>query len=292
MLRFFTRHLYPLAVGGSLLMYGTAKAWQWPLEAVIVGWSVLVLLVGAWLERVAPFAEAWRHADGDVPTDATSAVVLVGLVDPLLKAVVPVLAAQWLGDPSTAGHWAQDALPFALQVVLVVLWIELAKYTSHRAHHQIQSLWWLHALHHSSERLYWLNNFRFHPLNHAINTLVSMLPLALLGVPQEVLLAAVAMTQPVVMLQHLNANTHNGGWNRLFSTNELHRWHHSTEPTEANANYGSALVLWDQVFGTYRPHAGRPARIGLFGDGNGYPAKASYLQQLRSMLTPGCCWAH
>lgn len=286
-----TRNLYPFAVGGSILAYWAAHALQLPMEATVVGWSVLVLAVGSWLERVAPFDAQWRAPNNGLATDATSAVVLIGVVDPLLKAGVPVLAALWLGSTSTGGAWALDALPFALQVVLVVLWIELAKYASHRAHHRVPGLWWLHALHHSSERLYWLNNFRFHPLNHAINTLVSMLPLALLGVPQDVLLAAVAVTQPVVMPQHLNASTRNGVWNRIFSTNELHRWHHSTEPAEANANYGSAMVLWDQVFGTYRSHAGRPVRVGLFGDGSGYPAKASYLQQLRSMFTPACCMA-
>jgi len=117
--------------------------------------------------------------------------------------------------------------------------------------------------------------------------------LLLLGVPPDVLLGAVALTQPVVMLQHLNVHTRSGWLNYLFSTNELHRWHHSAEPREANSNFGSALVLWDQVFGTFRHHPeAQPARIGLFGDGSGYPAKASYLQQLLSVFTPACCRAY
>lgn len=293
MLNLLTRQLYLLAVGGSVAVYAAARAWGWPLEIAVLGWSMLVLAGGAWLERLAPLDPRWHRSNGDTTTDAASAVVLLGLVDPLLKAALPIVALALLAPwaPSD-GRWFVAAAPFALQVLVAVLWIEFSKYWSHRAHHQVAPLWWLHALHHGSERLYWLNNFRFHPLNHLANTAVSLLPLLLLGAPQEVLLGAVALTQPVVVLQHLNVRT-GGGWpSYVFSTNELHRWHHSAEPREANSNFGSALVLWDQVFGTFHHRRGQPARIGLFGDGSGYPAKAPYLQQLLSAFTPACCRAH
>lgn len=289
MTRFLTRQLYVLAVGGSLVAFWLAHALGWPLEAAVIAWSVLVLATGAWLERVAPFEARWTQARQDSATDATSAAVLIGVIDPLLKTTLPVVAIALVGDADsdwTAIHW-----PFAVQVGAAVLWIEFAKYWSHRAHHAMQSLWWLHAMHHSSERLYWLNNFRFHPLNHLVNMAVAMLPLLMLGAPPDVLLAAVAVTQPVLMLQHLNVDTRNGWLNRIFSTNELHRWHHSAEPAEANSNFGSSLVLFDQIFGTYRPQLGQPTRIGLFGTGGGYPAGASYLQQLLSWAMPACCRA-
>jgi ornithine lipid hydroxylase len=294
MLNFLTRQLYVLAVGGSLAAFYVGSVLGWPLEGVVLGWSVLVLVVGLLLERAAPFDARWNRSAGDTATDATSAVVLIGAIDPLAKAAFSVAAVSLLarGASPDAG-WFLSAAPFALQVIVVVLWVEFSKYWSHRAHHEVRSLWWLHALHHSSERLYWLNNFRFHPLNHVVNSLVSLLPLLLIGAPKDVLLAAVAITQPVLMLQHTNIGTRNGWLNYVFSTNELHRWHHSAEPHEANSNFGSALVLWDQVFGTFRhlKGANRPARLGLFGDGGGYPARASYLQQLASMFTPACCRA-
>lgn len=287
---FLIRRLYLLAVGGSVAAFWLAQRAGWPLEPVVLGWSVLVLGAGAWLERVAPFDARWRQPHHDTATDATSAAVLIGLVDPVLKAAVPVLAVLAVG-PAIASHWALEAWPFAAQVAAALLWIEFARYWSHRAHHTVPGLWWLHALHHGSERLYWLNNFRFHPLNHLVNTLAAMLPLAAVGAPQDVLLATVAIAQPVLMLQHLNADTRNGWLNRVFSTNELHRWHHSADMREANSNFGSALVLWDQVFGTWRLQPGRPVRVGLFGDGAGYPARGSYLQQLLSVFTPACCRA-
>jgi ornithine lipid hydroxylase len=292
-LSLLNRRLYLLAVGGSIAVFGAALAFGWPLEAAVVGWSVLVLTAGALLERVAPFDARWRRSQGDGAVDATSAVVMIGLVDPLVKAALPVVALAWVPSAGAPAAWLLSGWPFALQVVAAVLWIEFAKYWSHRAHHAVPALWWLHALHHGSQRLYWLNNFRFHPLNHLANTTVSLLPLLLLGAPKEVLLGAVALTQPVLMLQHLNLRTASGWLNQVLSTNELHRWHHSASPEEANANFGSALVLWDHVFGTFRhgPGDNRPARIGLFGDGGAYPARASYLQQVASLFTPACCKA-
>ncbi|WP_395701907.1 sterol desaturase family protein [Aquabacterium sp.] len=293
MVGFLTRWLYVLAVVGSALAWWLALRWGGSLSATVLGASIATLALGVWLERVRPFEAAWRQPRDDRATDATSAVLLIGLVDPLLKAALPLGVVAALGHLPGAEAWPMASWPLGAQVLVAAAWIELAKYLSHRAHHASPLLWPLHALHHGSERLYWLNNFRFHPLNHVVNSVLSLLPLAWLGVPAPVLYGALALTQPVVMLQHLNADLRSGWLNWLFSTNELHRWHHSDQPAEANANYGSAWVLWDHVFGTYlRPQGRRrPARIGLFGSSGRYPAQASYWRQLAAPLRPACCRA-
>lgn len=279
------RHLlYPIAAFGGLLAWALGRALAWPLEAVVLGWSLLMLAWGIVLEHRWPFAPEWQRArPGEACTDGCSALVLIGALEPALKAALPLLALRLLW-PSGPLPWQA---PVALQGLLALLWLELAKYASHRLHHEWAPLWRLHALHHSSERLYWLNNFRFHPLNHLLNQLLALGPLLLLGVTAEALSLALAFSQPVLVLQHLNADVRSGRWNRFFSTLEAHRWHHSAQPAEANANYGAALLLWDHVFGSYRaPEPGqRPARIGLFGNGAGYPVRAPYWKQLLG----GCC---
>lgn len=290
MLHLLQHHLYALAVGGAALLYAAGLHWQLALAPLVLAWSLLVLAAGGLLERRLPFDADWHRPRADVRTDATSAVLLVGGVDPLLKAALPVLTIALLGEPGP-GKAGLAGLPLALQVLLALLWIEFAKYWMHRWHHEVPALWRLHALHHGSERLYWLNNFRFHPLNHVFNTLASLLPLWLLGLPEAALLGATALTQPVVMLQHMNIDLRSGWLNHVLSTNEAHRWHHSSRPDEANANYGSALLLWDRLFGTFqhRPAPQRPAAIGLFGASRGYPARASYWRQLLGGWQPACC---
>jgi sterol desaturase/sphingolipid hydroxylase (fatty acid hydroxylase superfamily) len=284
------RHLPPWVALGGAASAALAHALGLPMEGAVTAWSLAVLALGVTLERWRPAVPAWRQAQGDGATDGLSAAVLLGLVEPALKTLWPLVAVlAWAAVPTLAQGWPND-WPLPLQAALALGWMELAAYAAHRAHHRWRPLWRLHALHHSSTRLYWLNNFRFHPLNHALNAAVSLLPLVLLGAPAEAVTGALAVSLPVLMLQHLNAELRLAPvWNRVFSTHEAHRWHHSALPEEAHANYGRALLLWDHVFGTYlAPGPARaPARLGLFRDGDPVPSRAPYWRQLLG----GCCAA-
>jgi sterol desaturase/sphingolipid hydroxylase (fatty acid hydroxylase superfamily) len=62
---------------------------------------------------------------------------------------------------------------------------------------------------------------------------------------------------------------------------EPHRWHHSRTLAEANTNYGSNLIVWDLVFGTFFLPRDRqpPAAIGI---GNMPEFPTRYLAQLAS----------
>lgn len=286
--------LLPSAVVVSLLATALARHLGASMEAAILVCSFATLGLAMGLERCYPLHTDWNRPRGDSTTDWLSFAVVGGVVDPLLKWASPliVIAAYgaWATEPTAVWPFADS--PWLLQVLLVTLVAEMGKYWGHRMHHAIPALWWLHALHHGSERLYTLNNFRVHPLEYAIKHALSLLPLMLMGAPTDALLGYIALTQPVVMLQHANLPLRHGWLNWVFSTNALHRWHHSTERGEGDSNFGSALVLWDQVFGTYRPMAlgEGPARVGLYA-GSSYPARRSFGAQLVSMFQPNCCKA-
>ncbi|MBX3660215.1 MAG: sterol desaturase family protein [Ramlibacter sp.] len=280
--------LLPVSVLASLGAFAWARASGGSMELAVLGTSLVTLGTALWLERRHPYHPDWNRPRGDAATDWLSFAVLAGAVQPLLKWGSPlvVLAVyQWTGKP--AGFLSGQ--PFAVQLLAVALLAELGKYWVHRWHHSVPALWWLHALHHGSERLYTLNNFRVHPLEYAIKHTLSLLPLMWWGVPADVLLGYVALTQPVQMLQHANLPLRHGWLNHVFSTNALHRWHHSGLRHEGDCNFGSALVVWDKVFGTYRP-AGQqaPARIGLYSVGS-YPANQPFFRQVLSMFQPACC---
>ena len=50
----------------------------------------------------------------------------------------------------------------------------------------------------------------------------------------------------------------------MISTADLHRWHHSRDVAESNANYGANLIVWDVVFRTRRaPSPDGPTTLGL-----------------------------
>ena len=77
------------------------------------------------------------------------------------------------------------------------------------------------------------------------------LPLFLLGITAQAFFAYAIFAGCYGQLQHGNVALDSGRLRWLFSTPELHRWHHSIEPREGNANYGAILSTWDWVFGTF-----------------------------------------
>lgn len=288
------RNLLFLVVCGSLIAFLLAHRTGTDLELTVLIATVITLLMGITVERIIPHRKDWNSAKGDTKTDITSAVVLVGLVDPALKAIAPIVVVSILGAISvTSGTDFLSNLPLLVQILAAALVIEFGRYWSHRLHHMFKPLWWLHAMHHSSERLYTINNLRFHPVNYIINFILGMLPAMFLGFSTEALLGYLALTQPVLMLQHANIDLKSGWLNFVFSTNELHRSHHSIKSNEANSNFGNTLIIWDQIFGTFHYNCNEiaPSRVGLFAESMAYPGKSNYFTQLRSMFSPACCGA-
>ncbi len=286
------RGFLPFAVLASLAAYASAIYMDFNADVAVTASSLTILFIAMVLERVIPHRADWNIPQGDRSTDWTSFAFIAAVAEPLAKALMAWAVLAVYGQFATPS-WALADAPLALQILAATLAIELGKYAAHRLHHALPALWWLHALHHSAPRLYAVNNFRYHPLNYAINQALSMLPLMLLGAPPLVLLGYLALTQPIVMVQHANIDLKNGWLNTLLSTPEAHRWHHSASRAEGDRNFGNAILLWDHVFGTYKaaPTATQfPTQIGLYATSS-YPASQSYWGQLRSMFSPSCCKA-
>jgi sterol desaturase/sphingolipid hydroxylase (fatty acid hydroxylase superfamily) len=70
----------------------------------------------------------------------------------------------------------------------------------------------------------------------------------------------------------------------LLVTPDMHRIHHSAQPSETDSNYGFSLSCWDRLFKTYCHQAGQPQttmRIGL----NGFRSQQD-LGMLRLLALP------
>lgn len=276
--------LVGLIVGMAALL---TISWTHPAREVLMAGAALGLIaLSLMLERV------WPHdsAATDIPReeisgDIGSFVLIFLILDGALKWLTPFVVLALASIPDTLG------LSLWEQILLVFLWIEFAAWASHWAHHRYKPLWALHAMHHSTEQLYTLNNFRFHPFNHVLNHLAMILPLLWFGIAAEAILVYTALTLPVLLLQHSNIAFDFGRLNLLFNTNDLHRWHHSAKPAEGTKNLGRALVLWDQIFGTYLRPAGLngPSKIGLFSASLSFPPASKYWAQLAWPFSPDCC---
>ena len=262
-------------------------SWAHPArEALMAGAAIVLIALSLVLERVFPHDPTWADVPREeVAGDIGSFVLIFGILDGVLKWLTPFALFAVVPLQATLN------LPLWQQTLLVFLWIEFAAWASHWAHHRYKPLWALHAMHHSTERLYTLNNFRFHPFNHVLNHLAMILPLLWIGVAVEAILVYTALTLPVLLFQHSNIAFDFGRLNMVLNTNDLHRWHHSAKPSEGMMNLGRALVLWDQVFGTYlRPSSSSsPSRIGLFSVSRNFPPASKFLAQLAWPFNAGCC---
>lgn len=260
-----------LTVYPTVLLAASAGAWALLVAGidpplVVAGVNLAATAAIAVLERMLPHRPAWNRSHGDVRTDVLHMVFGMLPVPALfraaalggLTAAASALSSRF-GGPLWPAHW-----PMVVQLVVALLVAELGQYWVHRLAHERASLWRLHVVHHSVERLYWLNAGRFHPLDTLLQHASQIAPLVILGAGDQVIALFTVFTAANGMLRHANVDMRTSWLGWVLSTAELHRWHHSLEVDESNANYGANLIVWDVLFGTRRAprHAG-PAKLGL-----------------------------
>ncbi|WP_063760121.1 sterol desaturase family protein [Streptomyces sp. NRRL S-1022] len=144
-----------------------------------------------------------------------------------------------------------------MTLVLVFFAVELLLYVYHRASHAIRLIWAGHQVHHSSQyfnlstalRRKWAQWFE-----KAI-----WFPLPLFGVHP----ALVFSMHSIHLLYGLFSHTEKIGKlprfiEYVFVTPSHHRVHHGTEPEYIDKNFGSILIIWDRLFGTFQPEVQRP----------------------------------
>ncbi len=248
-------------IGGAIVM--TERGVAPPTIVLIVATAAIALILGA--ERLWPYLPTWNRSHGDGRTDLAHVLVsgigMTNLAKPIVLALGVTLAGtleRAVGLPLWPGAW-----PLWAQLALALVIAELPQYWLHRLEHERDLLWRFHSIHHSAPRLYWLNAARFHPVDLLLLYVVGYLPLVLLGCPESVIALFALFDSVFGMLQHSNIDVRIGPLNYIFSMAEPHRWHHSLRLEEANTNYGSNLMVWDLVFGTFFLPANRPGPEGI-----------------------------
>jgi sterol desaturase/sphingolipid hydroxylase (fatty acid hydroxylase superfamily) len=259
--------VFPVGLAGGVALATGLPSRGAPPELAVFAVFLMSLALVRIAEIVAPYDLGWRRRHGrDSIVDGTSLAIVMGVVDPLLKALWPIaVLGLWetIGKPSTDG-WFGPQTPLALKVSSALLLAGLAEYALHRLAHEWLPMWRFHALHHSAPRIYWLNAFRVHPLNIAWHQLAGYGLLMFAGVDTATLTVFAGLSVVVSVFQHANARLALGFLNYVFSTNELHRWHHDSRPGQGLVNYGSVLAIWDLVFGTFQlDRSNQPGKPGV-----------------------------
>lgn len=224
-----------------------------PDEVRLLGWLLAGFMVLGIGERLHPHRRDWQPGLPALKRDG-SILALNAIVDALATAVLALLAVRAIAGAST--------LPLWLQVISGALLADLGSYALHRWSHREGWLWRVHLLHHRPRQLNLANALTAHPLNALYDKLVRLLPLVLLGLSPDAIIAITAFGLLQSLATHANIAGTLGLLDYLIGSAELHRLHHSTRAEEA-VNFGTSLPLWDQLFGTYRRGA-TPAQVGVF----------------------------
>lgn len=140
--------------------------------------------------------------------------------------------------------------PAWLQAIVVILVLDFVFYVTHRLKHRWPWWWRLHETHHSSRELDWLSSVRFHPLEKALDRVLFLLPLTILGPSAEALVIWSLVDVFFGMFGHANVRWRIGPLIYLFVGPEMHRWHHSRDSKLRECNFGNNLSIFDWMFGT------------------------------------------
>jgi sterol desaturase/sphingolipid hydroxylase (fatty acid hydroxylase superfamily) len=215
---------------------------------------------------------------------------LVAVDTIVLRTVLPITAVG-VAALVHARDWgflgAIVSLPAWLDVVVSVVVLDLAIYFQHRLFHAVPALWRLHRVHHTDPELDVTTGLRFHPVEMLLSVGFKAGVVIVLGPPVGAVVLFEVLLNAGSLFSHANLRlpaTVDGLLRAVLITPDMHRVHHSADPTETNTNFGFTLSWWDRLLGTYRgqPKSGHDALvIGVEGF-----AASSVLSLYRLLIQP------
>jgi len=108
-------------------------------------------------------------------------------------------------------------------------------------------------------------------------------PLAVLGMPIEMLLPLFLVGNVYQFLQHTELVGRLGVVDRMLMTPSNHRVHHGRNALYLDRNYGNILLLWDHVFGTWQPET-EPVAYGTLSGLESYDPVDNNLAPVRALV--------
>ena len=255
------------ALGMSNLFEDAYGATAWFLVGII---QIIVLLavIGP-LERWRPVEVMNSPADrASIRTDILYTLLhRLGLFRIALFFTVAPWFDQIFGALRTAGYgtfqldqlWPGVTDNALVSLAIYVVAFDFIGYWLHRAQHQLEWWWQLHALHHSQRQMTMWSDNRNHLLDSILWDSAMVVAAQLIGVPPEQFIVIVALTQLSESFQHANLRLWFGRiGERLWVSPRFHRLHHAIgigheshgAKTLGGHNFGVLLPWWDMLFGT------------------------------------------
>jgi sterol desaturase/sphingolipid hydroxylase (fatty acid hydroxylase superfamily) len=180
-----------------------------------------------------------------------------------LLGVLPV------GIAAPVFEWVWTHRLFTIQLngfaafLLLFLGLEFFYYWYHRASHRVRFFWATHAVHHSPNQLTLSTSFRLGWTNKLTGITLFYTPLVYFGFEPKIVLTALSLNLLYQFWLHTTLIPKLGWLEWVLNTPSAHRVHHASNLDYLDANYGGVLIIFDRLFGTYRPE--RPEEPCVYG---------------------------
>ena len=228
----------------------------------IIGYAAPVMIGLVILEWV---VSARQEKDYYNPKD-TLAATTIGIVNVLISAVFKVVIFGVIYFFYTLVPWKIPNAWWAYP--LCFIWIDFWRYMAHRVAHFNRFWWATHVTHHSSEKYNWSVSFRLGWTQYI--KVVFFIPVALTGfnpVTFFICHEIAVLYQFWIHTEYVRKLPRPIEY--IFVTPSHHRVHHAVNPHYMNKNFGSTLIIWDRMFGTFEPE-GEQAIYGITHPVNSY----------------------
>src|SRR5882724_5652879 len=153
-----------------------------------------------------------------------------------------------------------------LSLAALFLGVELCYYWHHLAMHRVKWFWATHAVHHSATKLNLTAAIRLGWGGNLAGGFLFYLPLVWLGFPPSAVFATIAIGLFYQFFLHIAHSPRLGPLEWVLNTPTHHHVHHASNEACLDKNFGSVLIVYDRLFGTFAPApANEPLRYGLKG---------------------------
>jgi sterol desaturase/sphingolipid hydroxylase (fatty acid hydroxylase superfamily) len=190
------------------------------------------------------------HHDGDHDARETAASIGVAIGDLLIKIAVS-------GTAAVPFFFLYQYRLFDIPMTTAAAWlalflgVEFCYYWFHRASHRVRWLWATHSVHHSATHFNLSAAIRLGWTGQLTGAFVFFLPLAWVGFPPLAIGSVIAAGLLYQFFLHAATPYRLGPLEYVLNTPTHHRVHHASNEGCLDKNYGSTLIVFDRLFGTF-----------------------------------------
>ena len=136
----------------------------------------------------------------------------------------------------------------------------------HWVEHQVPFFWRMHIVHHADNKVDVTTGLRHHPFEALNRWVFFTSAVFVLGLPVYAILLAQTFMSMFTMFTHANISLPpklDKALSWVFVSPNMHKVHHHYKQPYTDSNYGTALSIFDRIFGTYRYLPPQDIRYGL-----------------------------